>query len=159
MTLNLYTYKPLNNTLCNDDMLDKFNFHIQGKLESLQDDTKSKFACFLELKREQNSLLKKLNKDLLHHNNGNYYANHVLLDVLNMYKEYVEMFADEESAFDLEIVALCKDTVFVLFELFNNVNNIVVFVKSYANQHNILTKLLNELKMKHLVTIIKTVDV
>ncbi|ACZ63563.1 PrGVORF77 [Pieris rapae granulovirus Wuhan] len=156
-TLNLYTFKPSANTIC-DDEIDKSNFFLQGVLEALQDNTKSKFACFLELKREQNLLLEKLKHDLINNNNGNFYRNHVLLDVLNLYKLYCEEFTEEETAFDGEVIKLCYNMVLVLFELFSCTTNIVVFVKSTANYDDIIARALQSLQELGYITIIKTVS-
>nr|UYX49713.1 p18 [Darna trima granulovirus] len=156
-TLNLFTYKPPVETIC-DDKPDLSEFFIQGILEALHDHNKSKHACFLELKREQNKLFEKLKTDLLDSINGNYYKNHVLLDVLNLYNLYAEEFNDENSAFDTELLNLYSNTATLVFELFSYATNVVVFMKSTADKENALTQLIENLQQSKLITIIKTVE-
>ncbi|AIS92084.1 hypothetical protein [Erinnyis ello granulovirus] len=159
MSLNLYTYKPSSNTMCNDTIITEHNetFHIQGILEALYDTSKSKFACFLELKREQCTLLQKLNYNLLYQRTGNFYRNHVLLDVLNLYNKYVEEFDDGENAFNTEVVQICHDTVVCVFELFSCATNIVVFLKSDVDDTSPIVEMLQFLENNSYITTIKTV--
>lgn len=163
MSLNLYTYKPTSGTVCNDDIISadqKLNksFHIQGILEALYDTSKSKFACFLELKREQCILLQKLNNDLLHNCTGNYYKNHVLLDVINLYSLYAEEFNNGENAFDTEVLMSCRDIVLCMFELFSCATNICILLKNDVDETNPLVVLLRTLENLDFVTLMKTVS-
>ncbi|UXX41887.1 p18 [Psilogramma increta granulovirus] len=162
MSLNLYTYKPTSGTVCNDDFHNNeqiYNkpFYIQGVLETLNDTTKSKFACFLELKREQLILLQKLTNDLLYNCTGNYYKNHVLLDAINLYSMYTEEFDNDENAFDIELTVLCRDMVLCLFELFSCTTNICVLIKNNVDRSNPLVVLLQTLENLGFVTLIRTV--
>nr|AIU36739.1 ORF92 [Cydia pomonella granulovirus]AIU37299.1 ORF92 [Cydia pomonella granulovirus]QDW81152.1 ORF92 [Cydia pomonella granulovirus]QGY99487.1 ORF92 [Cydia pomonella granulovirus]QGY99912.1 ORF92 [Cydia pomonella granulovirus] len=157
-TINLFTYKPPPNTVCDDD-IDKQNFFIQGVLEALNDNSKSKQACFLELKREQCLLLRKIKHDLLYSCEGNYCQNHVLLDALHLYKLYKEEFDDTQSAFDIDLMQTCREMVYLTFELFSCAANIVVFVHASANyKDNVLAQLLVELQSKNFITLMKTVS-
>lgn len=128
--LNLYTFRP--NILCNDESDDHSEMYIQGIVESLVDTSKDKLACFLELKREEVVLFEKFSKDLQNSIEGNYYRNHVLLDVLVMYKKYNSEFGDD-SAFGREVVKLSLDLVCSLYETFSCATKIVVFVESNVN--------------------------
>ena len=162
MSLNLYTYKPTSGTVCNDDVISTTttnhkSFHVQGLLEALYDTSKSKFACFLELKRQQCTLLHKLTNDLLHNCTGNYYKNHVLLDVINLYNMYTEEFDNGENAFDTEVMVLCRDMVLCVFELFSCATNICVLLKNNVDETNPLVVLLKTLENLGYVTLIKTV--
>ncbi|ABC61207.1 unknown [Choristoneura occidentalis granulovirus] len=158
MSLNLYTYIPSPNVICNDDIDSTKNFFIQGIIEALNDDSKSKFAILLEMKREQSVLLKRLKHDLLHHNNGNYYKNHILLDILSLFSVYCDEFDNIESAFDIDLKVLCQEIVCTLFELFNCVTDITVYLKADLNDDNVIVILLHELQALELVTLIKTVS-
>lgn len=159
MSLNLYTYKPTTGTLCNDDITttEHTPFYVQGLLEALYDTSKSKFACFLELQRQQCTLLQKLTNDLLHNSEGNYYKNHVLLDVINLYGMYTEEFDSVDNAFDTEVMVLCRNMVLCLFELFSCVTNICVLIKNNVDETNPLVVLLKTLENLGYVTLIKTV--
>lgn len=158
-SLNLYTYKPLNVDFIDDDAQP---FFIQGLMESLQDNTKNKLACFLELKREQTMLIEKIKNDLLTKRTGNFYRNHVLLDVLGLYKSYrEELFPDAEgSSFDMEMSRLCADMVYCVFELFSCAcESIIVFMRHTANEKDdVLVGMLNALDQMGSVKLIKIVD-
>ncbi|AER41513.1 P18 [Epinotia aporema granulovirus] len=142
MAVNLYTFKPSVFCTDSDDTTDEFL--IQGLSEALQDDTKSKLACFLELKREEVVLIKKVHDNLLNKCNGDYYKNHVLLDVLVLYKKYSEEYGDD-TAFGQECVSLSRELVISAFSLFNNATDIVVFVESRSDSDDVINLILLEM--------------
>ncbi|QOD40046.1 p18 [Matsumuraeses phaseoli granulovirus] len=157
-TLNLYTYKPSKVIVCNDPN-DRQMFFLQGITEALYDNTKTKQACFLELKNEQNLLLKRIKNDIIGHTSGNYYKNHILLEVLHLYSKYCEEFNNIQSVFETEVVQMCRDMVIVTFELFNCVTNVVVFVEANVDKSNVISAILNQLEQQSVVTLIKTVAI
>lgn len=150
--LNLYTFKPTN--VSNDSVEDDVEFMLQGLVESLDSDNTDKHACFLELKREQTLLLQKMSNDFRYHLQGTYYRNHVLLDVLVMYKKYVDEFADA-SAFGRECVAMCVEIVYSVFEMFTCASEIVVNVQQGINTNDTVYVLLEGLQSSSLVRIQK----
>lgn len=141
-TLNLYTFRP--NVLCDDENDDRSELYIQGIVEAFTDNNKDKLACFLEIKREEVLLFERFSKNLQHNTTGHYYRNHVLLDVLVMYKKYIVEFGDE-SAFGREVVKLCLDLVCSLYETFSCITDIVVFVEGNINTEDDFYVLLNYL--------------
>ncbi|AGQ20338.1 hypothetical protein CaLGV080 [Clostera anastomosis granulovirus A] len=157
MTLQLYTFRPSTKTSC-DDRHDTDEFYIQGVVESLHDEGKSKHACFLELKREQTVLLKRLGRDLIENVDGSFYRNHVLLDALKLYGLYSEEFDDVTSAFDVDVMNSTRETVTLLFDLFGHATNVVVYVSSTACGDDKIVKLLEELQDMGAVTLISTVS-
>lgn len=157
MTLNLYTYKPSSDVVCSDE-LDVCIIYIQGIMESIYDITKDKLSCFLELKREQNCVIKKLKHDLLNHIEGNYYKNHILLDLLNLHNMYNEEFNNDTSGFDIEIINIHTETTMYIFELFSCATNINVYVKSGVDKENVILQMLYALSEKNLITIISSVE-
>ncbi|AAM70282.1 hypothetical protein [Phthorimaea operculella granulovirus] len=159
MVLNLYTYNPPRDTVCDDLHNEKSPFLLQGVLEALHEPNKSKMACFLELKREQRLMLYKLRQDLVENCHGTFYRHHILLDLLNMYKMYRDEFDDDTSAFDLGVCEICLDMVHTVFELFQCATDIFVFVESSANENDIIYELLNGLSERKIISIVKTVKI
>ncbi|APO13963.1 P18 [Plodia interpunctella granulovirus] len=157
-TLNLYTFRP-HNTFCNDDAEDREDYFIQGLVEALHDDRKNKFACFLELKREQLYWLNKLCRGLMECCQGNYYKNHALLDMLNIYKMYQEEFQDDTAAFDLEVKQLMRSMVKSTFLLFSCATQVVVFIQSPIDESDLLTNLLLDLEKEGYITLMKIVRI
>ncbi|AAQ21678.1 unknown [Cryptophlebia leucotreta granulovirus] len=155
-TINLFTYKP--NTECDDDFNDKQNFLIQGILEALTDDQKSKQACFLEIKREQCLLLKKIKHDLINKCDGKFCRDHVLLDILYLYDLYLTEFDDQQAAFDMDLMQTCREIVYDTFELFSCATNIVVFMHASASYSDALAQLLIDLENRNCITLMKTVS-
>lgn len=151
----MYTYKP--ETICDDDDDDDNRFYVQGIMEALREPSRSKLACFLELKLEQKLMMEKLKNDIVTKCTGNYCKTHILLDLMNLYKTYTEEFDDETSAFDLEVLNACRETVKCVFELFSCVTDITVFVEATADEEHILTCLLTSLRDDEIVSLVKTV--
>lgn len=146
--LNLYTFRP--NLVCDDSADDCQDFFIQGVMEALNDERKSKEACFLEIKREEALLLQKLARDLLDRTAGSFYRNHVLLDSLSLYRKYCEEFGDE-TAFGTECVRLSGEASVAVFELFSCATEVVVFVDSGADPRDPCSVLLAELESRGMV--------
>lgn len=142
--LNLYTFRP--NFACDDEGADCAELYIQGIVESLNDDTKDKLACFLEIKREEVLLFEKFGRDLRNNIEGSFYRNHVLLDALVMFKKYSVEFGDD-SAFGREVVKLSLDLVCGLYETFScAANKIVVYVESDSSPEDEFSVLLRYLE-------------
>lgn len=150
--LNLYTFKP--NNVSNDNVEDEVEFMLQGLVESLESDTTDKYACFIELKREQALIMQKVAHDFKHYLQGTYFRNHVLLDSLALYKKYTTEFGDS-SAFGRECVALCVEIVFSVFELFGCASEIVVNVKQDIDTTDVIYVLLEGLHNASLVSLQK----
>ena len=150
--LNLYTFKPTNVT--NDSVDDHIDLVLQGIVESLDNKNTDKYACFLELKREQAHIFHKLAHDFTHHLEGTFFRNHVLLDVLKLYESYVKEFKDR-SAFGQDCVAQCIDIVYSVYQVFNRTSDIVVNVKQDINPNSVVYILLEGLQSSNLVNIQK----
>ncbi|AAS82656.1 ORF82 [Agrotis segetum granulovirus] len=149
-TLNLYTFKP--NVLCLDESDEREEMYIQGIVEAVENQSCDKLACFLELKKEQVLLLKRLSDHILNRTSGNYFRNHVLLDVLVMYKKYNEEFG-EDTAFGNECAQLCLEIVQLMYELFSCTTNIVVLIESEADPEDEINLLLAHLeRSKYIAT-------
>ncbi|QBQ01634.1 p18 [Hyphantria cunea granulovirus] len=148
--LNLYTFKP--NFVCDDTNEERCEFFVQALVEAME--TGDSLAWFIELKREQVWLMQKLSRDLIERTDGNYYRNHVLLDVLDIYKKYVDQFGNG-SAFGTDCIELCHKLALTLFELFACATKIVVFMEVDRDPNDVLTMLLQHLADCDLVVLEK----
>lgn len=150
--LNLYTFKPTA-IECDDSTEDReHDFYIQGLVESLTDPLKEKLACVLELKREHVTLLKKLTRDLIGKNTGHYFRNHILLDVLLLHNKYCQEFG-EETAFGIDCIGLSLDMVHSVFEMFNNVTEVNVFVDRRSDPDDLFNVVLCYLQDNELINL------
>ncbi|AKN80808.1 P18 [Diatraea saccharalis granulovirus] len=156
-SLSLYTYKPSG---ANNVVDEETPLFIQGIIESINDRTKSKMACFLEMKREQMLIFERLKNDLLNKRSGDFYRNHILLDMLSLYKTYSVEFSDETSSFDREVLKVCADMTYFAFELFSYVcKSITIFVRhSVTEDDDVLLTFLKRLNDTDVVVLIKTVS-
>nr|ANY57594.1 PlxyGVORF75 protein [Plutella xylostella granulovirus] len=148
--LNLYTFRP--KCLCDDLNNSRDEFLIQGVIESIKE--KDNYACFLELKKEQLFLLKKLANNLLNDAAGNYFKNHVLLDVLDLYKKYITEYGSS-SAFGKDCVNLCMEIVYTTYELFSCTTTIIVFIDTTADPADDIIALLQFLNDCNLIKLQK----
>ncbi|AKR17518.1 P18 [Mocis latipes granulovirus] len=150
--LNLYTFKP--NNVTNGSVDDHFEIVLQGILESLDNKHTDKHACFLEIKQEQKHIFQKMAYDFIHHVEGTFFRNHILLDVLKMYEVYVKEFRDR-SAFGQACVTQCIDIVYSVYQIFNRTSDIIVNVKQDIDVNSIVYVLLEGLQASKLINIQK----
>ncbi|AUV65351.1 hypothetical protein [Alphabaculovirus myunipunctae] len=142
--------KDVNNDKPNDDDV----LYFEGIIECIDDEQCDKFSIVSEMKKEEALIIKKTLKDLLEHNNGNYCKNHVLIDVLIMYKTYVELV--DESAFGVNLLKSCVDIVTNLFKLFRLQSRVVIVVPSRASwQQDSLSTLFNHLLNHSIIEIVE----
>ncbi|ABQ52025.1 hypothetical protein SlGVgp082 [Spodoptera litura granulovirus] len=148
--LNLYTFKPKHVINNNNKEEENAEIMVQGVIEAI--DSKDNHACFVELKKEQSLIMRKQNHDFANHCTGHFFRNHVLLDVLVLYKKYVQEFGNT-SAFGKECVNACLDIVCCMYELFSFIADINVYVRADTDPDDDLFILLTYLQSSEYITI------
>nr|AJA91718.1 ADOR78 [Adoxophyes orana granulovirus] len=157
-TLHLYTFKPKNLGYDMDSDCQSKAIFVHGILESVNDSTKSKLACFFELKQEQLNMLKQLKNDMIERATGNFYRNHILLHMLNWYNDYCEEFDDFDSSFDNKIVEMTQELVSISFELFSCMSKVIVYVRYDADESHNIMGLLRKIESRNIINVYKIVD-
>ncbi|ACI47445.1 P18 [Spodoptera eridania nucleopolyhedrovirus] len=136
----------------NDKPDDNDVVYFEGIIESVDDGSCDKLSLLAEIKKAESLLMRKTYNDLLEHNNGNYCKNHVLIDVLLMYKTYVELVDD--SAFGVNILKYCVDQLTYIFKLFRIQSRIIIVLPSHINwEEDYLSALLKHLLHNSIIEI------
>ncbi|ACF05359.1 hypothetical protein [Adoxophyes orana nucleopolyhedrovirus] len=137
----------------NDKLDDENVIYFDGVIECIEDQQTDKFCALAECEKIKALLMQKILIDLVENSNGNYCKNHVLIDLLLMYKTYIELV--DESAFGINFLESCFLYITSVFKLFRTQSRIVLILPSNINwEQDNLSALLKHLLQFSLIEIV-----
>lgn len=137
----------INNNKPNDDI----KLYFEGVTECLNDEEKNKYTCVGEITNLFSLLYKKTVNDLQNYSSGHFSNNHVLLDVLILYKKYYEL--DDNGVYGANLLSSYQTLAFSIFKLFSLFSNITVILPSVFDPSHKVNQLLKFLLDKNLIQV------